>query len=93
MKKFGIWIFIFTILSAYSWQLLTFYQQEAVAEAFAKTHHEARASAFERIIDRLSLRKAVEDRECQEGGRRSFVHCKKASIFGRLIFFFSAHVS
>jgi hypothetical protein len=98
MKKILLWMFVFSTLTAYSWNLLAHYDESSIAEAHASfrysTVEERKQSAFERVVERLTIRRDDALEQCDTASdHKSVAQCVRSSIFSRLILLFSAHVS
>jgi hypothetical protein len=98
IKKVFIWMFIFSLLSVYSLQLLKHYTEDTLQAAHAASPQALidaqQQTIVKRVIDRLSLRKQQEEDQCSTASwPMGEIHCQSASIYARLILLFSFHVS
>jgi hypothetical protein len=98
IKKVFIWMFIFSLLTVYSLQLLKHYNEDTLQPAHAASPHDIidaqQKTIFKRVIDQFSLRKQQEEAQCStENWPRGEIHCQSASIYARLILLLSLHVS
>ena len=95
MKKYVMWIFIFGVLSAYSFTTLAYYHKAQQAIAFAAPQEmSGRASAIGRVIDRLQTRQSTAQAQCDAAqGVIQKISCHKAAVFEAVILILVGHVS
>jgi hypothetical protein len=97
MKKIFIWVFMFALLGAYTFGVVANHDESGLTYAYAtngRDHVRHDMRPFERIIERLTIRKEEAERKCETlPERRAVAHCKRATILGNLIAAFSGHVS
>src|SRR5688572_27342521 len=95
--KIVIWALIFSLLGAYSYQVLFNPLDSRPPVAHASTIHQTQdtqSTVFKGIIERLSLKQQEHQEICNtQSGTAAMIHCQVSNIFSQVIFAFTAHVS